>query len=82
MRDRNRQLDTLVQRRSQIRKQVVMDDYQQNGYGYMDSLLAFWYGSFYKPITPQGKEIHSQMYGGAGSSRLPFTPEEQPLRLR
>jgi hypothetical protein len=82
MRDRNRQLDTLVQRRSQIRKQVVMDDYQQNGYGYMDSLLAFWYGSFYQPITPQGKEIHSQMYGGAGSSRLPVTPQEQPLRLR
>ncbi len=55
----DQQINTLVQRRSELRKLYV-----QNSSPDIDGALAFWYGDFYTPITPVGKQIYTKYYGG------------------
>ena len=59
MRRNDQQINTLVQRRSELRKLYV-----QNSSPDIDGALAFWYGDFYTPITPVGKQIYTKYYGG------------------
>ena len=59
LRRSDQQINTLVQRRSALRKLYV-----QNSSPDIDGTLAFWYGDFYKPITAVGKQIYTRYYGG------------------
>ena len=59
LRRNDQQINTLVQRRSELRKLYV-----QNSSPDIDGTLAFWYGDFYTPITPAGKQIYTKYYGG------------------
>ena len=72
---------SLVERRSQLRKQILLRDAQQNGYPNMELALVFWYGDFYdKPLTPQAKSYYNHLYGRSSniSGFIPTAPIQGP----
>ena len=64
----NPQINTLVKRRSELRKLYVQNQAPMNAPNGVDETLAFWYGDFYSPITVGGKEVISRIYGRAPST--------------
>ena len=74
---------TLVERRSQLRKQILLRDAQQNGYPNMELALVFWYGDFYdQPLTPQAKAYYNNLYGRSNniSGFVPTAPVQGPVQ--
>jgi len=63
LRRSNPQINSLVKRRSDLRKLYV-----QRSSPVVDETLAFWYGDFYSPVTPGGREVISRIYGRAPST--------------
>ena len=74
MYDTDKQVQTLVKMRSDLRKQYVMMDYQKNGSPVMDELLVFWYGDFYEGATPQGQAYHRSLYQSQTGAFRPNRP--------
>jgi len=64
----NPQINTLVKRRSELRKLYVQNQAPMNAPNGVDETLAFWYGDFYSPVTPGGKEVINRIYGRAPST--------------
>ena len=64
----NPQINTLVKRRSELRKLYVQNQAPMNSPNGVDETLAFWYGDFYSPITVGGKEVISRIYCRAPST--------------
>ena len=58
----NPQINTLVKRRSELRKLYVQNQAPMNAPNGVDETLAFWYGDFYSPITVGGKEVIRTRY--------------------
>mgnify|MGYP003149520502 FL=1 len=54
-------LKTLNTLRNNQRKQVVINDAREGGN--LDFILAYWYGDFYRGVTPQAKAYHASLYG-------------------
>ena len=76
-------IKSLVERRSQLRKQILLRDAQQNGYPNMELALVFWYGDFYdNPLTPQAKAYYNNLYGRASniSGFVPTAPVQAPVQ--
>ena len=71
VRESNPTIKALIERRNNLRKALVTQDWRKNGYPYMDALLVFWYGKYYNPSTPIGKAYHNRI-NGTGS--LGFAP--------
>ena len=63
LRRSNPQMNSLVKRRSDLRKLYV-----QRSSPVVDETLAFWYGDFYSPVTPGGREVINRIYGRAPST--------------
>lgn len=63
LRRSNPQINSLVKRRSDLRKLYV-----QRSSPVVDETLAFWYGDFYSPVTPGGREVINRIYGRAPST--------------
>ena len=74
MYDSDRQIQTLVKRRSDLRKQHVIQSAQTEGYPYLDMALVFWYGDFYQPVTDIGKRYHNRMYRTGEGGYMPHQP--------
>jgi len=64
----NAQINTLVKKRSQLRKLYVQNQAPMGAPNAIDETLAFWYGDFYSPLTPGGKEVISRIYGRGPST--------------
>ena len=64
----NAQINTLVKKRSQLRKLYVQNQAPMGAPNAIDEILAFWYGDFYSPLTPGGKEVISRIYGRGPST--------------
>ena len=76
-------IKSLVERRSQLRKQILLRDAQQNGYPNMELALVFWYGDFYdNPLTPQAKSYYNHLYGRSSniSGFVPTAPVQGPVQ--
>ena len=63
------QLQAILNARTRARKAIIWGNYQENGWGVMDSTLATWDPN-YSPITPDGKTMHDKIWG----SRIPLSP--------
>lgn len=63
------QLQAILNARTRARGVIVWQNYQENGWGIMDSTLASWDPN-YSPMTPDGKTMHDKIWG----SRLPLSP--------
>ena len=63
------QLQAILNARTRARQAVIWRNYQENGWGVMDSTLATWDPN-YSPMTPDGKTMHDKIWG----SRLPLSP--------
>ena len=59
LRRNDQQINTLVKRRSELRKLYVTNSNPD-----IDGTLAFWYGDFYTPVTEVGQQIFTKYYGG------------------
>ena len=68
IRRNNPQINTLVKKRSQLRKLYVQNQAPMGAPNAIDETLAFWYGDFYSPLTPGGKEVISRIYGRGPST--------------
>ena len=62
MRRDHKWIKALHDKRNNLRKQLVIQDHQRNGYPYMDAMLVFWYGDFYTGNTPTGKAFHTKLH--------------------
>jgi len=62
MRRDHKWIKALHDKRNDLRKQLVIQDHQRNGYPYMDAMLVFWYGDFYTGNTPTGKAYHTKLH--------------------
>ena len=68
-------IQLLVKKRSELRKQVLLRDAQQQGYPAMELALVHWYGDFYdQPLTPEGKHYYNKLYSSS-TKTLDLTPK-------
>ncbi len=67
MRSENKVLQDLSERRTLIRKNMLMDEYRRTGMGTMDAALMYWYGDFHRPVTPDGKQVYNDFYAKRGA---------------
>ena len=72
-------IQLLVKKRSELRKQILLQDSQQRGYPAMELALVFWYGDFYdQPITPEGKHYYNKLYVANSTQLKPVSPIQGP----
>ena len=61
-------IQTLVKRRSELRKQMLLTNPD------MDLALVFWYGDFHEGKTHEGIKLHRKYYGSGQGSFTPHIP--------
>ena len=72
-------VDHLLNQRKGERKRTIWKDYKDNawmdpqgiGYGVLDATLSYWH-SWYEPITPQGREMHKDMWSRGSTISSPI----------